>query len=80
MRLTSFTASRTSPRYAIAVAHAVAQPGTLVGPKCAVQFSCVEVWQTSNLRRLRLGQENKDKKKKKKKKSKDENIMVCPIP
>ena len=25
---------------------------------------CVEVWQTSNLRRLRLGEENKRKKKK----------------
>jgi len=59
----------------------VAQPATLVGPKCAEQFSCVEVWQTSTLRRLRLGQENKDrKKKKKKKKPQDENIMVCPIP
>jgi len=34
---------------------------------------CVEVWQTSNLRRLRLGEE------KKKKKPQDENIMVCPI-
>ena len=35
---------------------------------------CVEVWQTSNLRRLRLGEE------KKKKKLQHENIMVCPIP
>jgi len=38
-----------------------------------------EVWQTSNLRRLRLGEE-KRRKKKKKKKPQDENIMVCPIP
>jgi len=44
----------------------------------------VEVWQTSNLRRLRLGEEKKRKKKKKKKKKKNkpqhESIMVCPIP
>ena len=33
--------------------------------------------QTSNLRRLRLGEE---KRKKKDKKTQDENIMVCPIP
>jgi len=38
---------------------------------------CVEVWQTSNPQRLRLGEE---KKKKKKNKRQDENIMVCPIP
>ena len=38
---------------------------------------CVEVWQTSNLRRLRLGEEIK---KKKKKKPQHENIMVCSIP
>jgi len=37
----------------------------------------VQVWQTSNLRRLRLGEE---KRKRKKKKPQDENIMVCPIP
>ena len=40
---------------------------------------CVEVWQSSNLRRLirlRLGEE----KKKKKNKLQHENIMVCPIP
>jgi len=36
----------------------------------------VQVWQTSNLRRLRRGEE----KRKKKKKPRDENIMVCPIP
>ena len=43
--------------------------------------TCVEVWQTSNLRRLRLGEEKKkeEKKKERKKKPKDENIMVCPI-
>jgi len=35
----------------------------------------VEVWQTSNLWRLRLGEE-----KKKKNKPQHENIMVCPIP
>jgi len=36
----------------------------------------VEVWQTSNLQRLRLGEE----KRKKNNKSQHENIMVCPIP
>jgi len=35
----------------------------------------VEVWQTSNLRRLRLGEE-----KRRRKKPQDENIIVCPIP
>jgi len=40
---------------------------------------CVEVWQTSNLRRLRLGDEKK-KERRKKKKPQDKNIMVCPIP
>jgi len=40
---------------------------------------CVEAWQTSNLRRLRLGEEKKEERKKKKK-PQDENIMVCPIP
>jgi len=40
----------------------------------------VEVWQTSNLRRLRLGEEkNEEEERKKKKKPQDENIMVCPI-
>jgi len=39
---------------------------------------CVEVWQTSNLRRLRLGEEKEERKKKKKPQGK--NIMVCPIP
>jgi len=41
---------------------------------------CVEVWQTSNLRRLRLGEEKKEEEIKKKKPHQDENIMVCPIP
>jgi len=48
---------------------------------------CVEVWQTSNLRRLRLGEEKKEervtskfiKKERRKNKSQHENIMVCPI-
>jgi len=40
---------------------------------------CVEVWQTSNLRRLRLGEESK-KERRRKRKPQDENIMVCPIP
>jgi len=39
---------------------------------------CVEVWQTSNLQRLRLGEEKKERKRKNK--PQDENIMVCPIP
>ena len=39
---------------------------------------CVEVWQTSTLRRLRLGEEKKERRRKKK--PQDENIMVCPIP
>jgi len=41
---------------------------------------CVEVWQTSNLRRMRLSEEKKKKKeRKKKKKPQGKNIMVCPI-
>jgi len=44
----------------------------------------VEVWQTSNLRLLRLGEEKKKERRRKeeerKKKPRDENIMVCPIP
>jgi len=39
----------------------------------------VEVWQTSNLRWLRLGEERKEEEERKKK-PQDENIMVCPIP
>jgi len=37
-----------------------------------------EVWRTSNLRRLRLGEEKK-KKERNKNKLQHENIMVCPI-
>jgi len=37
----------------------------------------VQVWQTSNLRRLRLGEEKKEERKKK---PQGKNIMVCPIP
>jgi len=39
----------------------------------------VEVWQTSNLRWLRLGDEKK-KKERRRKKPHGKNIMVCPIP
>jgi len=38
---------------------------------------CVEVWQTSNQRRLRLGEEKKAEERKNK--LQHENIMVCPI-
>jgi len=38
--------------------------------------SYVEVWQTSNLRRLRLG-EKKTKEERKKKKPHGKNILVC---
>jgi len=34
-------------------------------------------WQTSNLRKLRLGEEKKEERKNK---LQHENIMVCPIP
>jgi len=47
--------------------------------KFALATTCVEVWQTSNLRRLRLGEE-KQKEDERRKKPQDENIMVCPIP
>ena len=40
---------------------------------------CVEVWQTSNLRRLRLGEEKKNEEERRNKKPQDENTMVCPI-
>jgi len=43
-------------------------------PKFTLRPHHVEVWQTSNLQPLRLGEE------KRKKKPQDENIMVCPIP
>jgi len=40
---------------------------------------CGSIWQTSNLRRLRLGQA-KRRKKEEERRNQDENIMVCPIP
>jgi len=40
----------------------------------------VEVWQTSILRPLRLGEEKKKKEERRKNKLQHENIMVCPIP
>jgi len=40
----------------------------------------VEVWQTSNLRRLRLGEEKKEERRKKKNKPQHENIYGLPIP
>jgi len=39
----------------------------------------VEVWQTSNLQRLRLGEEKKEERRRKNK-PQHENIMVCAIP
>jgi len=39
----------------------------------------VEVWQTSNLRRLRLGEEKKEEERKKNK-PQHENIYGLPIP
>jgi len=41
----------------------------------------VVVWQTSNLRRLRLGEEKKKERKKKKieEETTGQNIMACPI-
>jgi len=36
--------------------------------KCALRPPCVEVWQTSNLRRLRLGEEKKERKTERKNK------------
>jgi len=39
---------------------------------------CVEVWQTSNLRQLRLREEKKEERRRRKK-PQDKNIMVCPI-
>jgi len=49
---------------------------------CTKATPFVEVWQTSNLQRLRLGEERKKKKKEeeRKKKLQGKNIMVCPIP
>jgi len=37
---------------------------------------CVEVWQTSNFRRLKLG---KEKIEDRKKKPQGKNVMACPI-
>jgi len=39
----------------------------------------VKVWQTSNLRQLRLGEEKKKKIEERKKKPQGKNIMACPI-
>jgi len=39
----------------------------------------VEVWQISNLRRLRLGEEKK-KDRRQKKKPQGKNVMACPVP
>jgi len=42
----------------------------------------MDVWYTSNLRPLRLGEEKRKKeeeRRKKKKKPQDKNIMACPI-
>jgi len=46
---------------------------------CTKATRCVEVWQTSNLRQLRLGEE-KRRKIDRKNKRRDENIMACHIP
>ena len=40
----------------------------------------MEVRQTFNLRRLRLGEEKKKEEEERKKKPQGKNIMVCPIP
>jgi len=40
----------------------------------------VEVWQTSNLRPLRLGEgKKKEEEEERKKKQQGKNIMACPI-
>jgi len=39
----------------------------------------VEVWYTSDLRRLRIGEENKEERKKKIEETTGQNIMACPI-
>ena len=46
--------------------------------KFALWSPCVEVWQTFNLQRLRLGDEKKERRRKNK--PQHENVMVCPIP
>jgi len=40
----------------------------------------VEVWWTSNLRPLRLGEEEKKEEERRRRKKQDENIMACPNP
>jgi len=54
------------------------RPASLIRTKAT---PCVEVWQTSNLRRLRLGEEKKKKKEEERRRTnlQHENIMVCPI-
>jgi len=48
-------------------------------PKFALRPQpCVEVWQTYNLRPLRLGEEKKEEEERKKK-PQGKDIMVCPI-
>ena len=42
--------------------------------------SCVEVWYTSIVRPLRLGEEKKIEEEEKRKKPQGKNIMACPIP
>jgi len=44
---------------------------------CTAVEQRARVWQTSNLRRLRLGEEKNERKKKK---PQGKNIMICPIP
>jgi len=53
------------------------RPASETGAKAT---PCVEVWQTSNLRRLRLGEKKRKKKEERKKKPQGKNIMVCRIP
>jgi len=40
----------------------------------------VEVWQTSNLRRLRLGEEKKEEERRRRTNHSMKIYMVCPIP
>jgi len=46
--------------------------------KFALRHTISEVWQTSNLRRLRLGEEKKYRKKERRK-AQAKNIMACPL-
>jgi len=50
------------------------RPASKIGTKAT---PCVEVWQTSNLQRLRLGEKKKIDRKKK---PQGKNTMACPIP